>query len=340
MQNIWTPGFTGVTTFYENVNFHSVVFMSDLIPLSAFRIPHSLVEVVGLGQASLDFLGRVPSYPPEDVKSELTSLEMQCGGPASSALVTLSRLGIRTSFLGSISDDFFGREILKGLETEGVDFSCLTIRPGCTSQFAFIAISPAGRRTIFWHRGTAPPPGMKEVNLALFPHAKVLHVDGLMMEASLEAARQAKRLGWKVVMDGGTLREGSLELIAMVDVLIASEGFAAPIAGKDASPEEKIECLRRSCPGTVVITLGSRGSVGSEKRGLFFQKPFPVDAVDTTGAGDVYHGGYIYGLLQGWGMDECMAFASATAAMKCRHVGARRGIPNLEEVLRFMGESR
>jgi sulfofructose kinase len=310
---------------------------------SNFRFPHSAftlscVEVVGLGQASLDFLGSVASFPREDVKSELTGLEAQCGGPASTALVTLARFGIRTSFLGSISDDFFGKEILKGLQNEGVDFSCLAIRPGFTSQFAFIAISPAGRRTIFWHRGTAPPPRKEEVNLSRFPNARVLHLDGLMMEGSMEAARQAKRLGWKVVMDGGTLREGSLDLIRLVDVLIASEGFAGPISGEDAPPEKRLEDLRGVCPGTVIITLGVRGSIGCEDGKTFFQIPFPVDAVDTTGAGDVYHGAYIYGLLRGWRMPESMRFASATAALKCRSVGARRGIPTLDEVDRFMSE--
>ena len=309
--------------------------MSELrIPHSEFRL--SSIEVVGLGQASLDFLGKVASFPEEDVKTELESLESQCGGPASTALVTLARLGVRTSFLGSISDDPFGQEILRGLEDEGVDFSCLTVRRGFTSQFAFIAISPGGKRTIFWHRGTAPPLRREEVNLSLFRTARVLHLDGLMMDASLEAARQARELGWTVVMDGGTLREGTLDLITLVDTLIVSEGFSKPLLASDASPEEALEALRKRCSGTVVVTLGARGSIGLEDGKTFFQEPFPVDAVDTTGAGDVYHGAYIYGVLQGWKMPESMRFASAVAAMKCRSVGARRGIPNLDEVMRFL----
>ena len=109
------------------------------------------IQVIGLGQASLDYLGRIPSYPQEDRKVELMDLYMQCGGPASTALVTLSRLGVSTSFLGSISDDPFGREILKGLKEESVDTTFLKITPGYISQFAFIAITESTASIEFSH---------------------------------------------------------------------------------------------------------------------------------------------------------------------------------------------
>jgi ribokinase len=175
-----------------------------------------------------------------------------------------------------------------------------------------------------------------DVDLAAFQKARVLHVDGLMIEASIEAARQARKMGWAVVMDGGTLREGTSELVSLVDILIASEGFAGQLAGKNAPPEEALEAMLGMGPGTAVITMGAEGSIGAERGRVHFQNPFSVESVDTTGAGDVYHGGYIYGLLQGWDMTESMRFASAVAAMKCRHIGARKGIPRLDEVMRFM----
>jgi ribokinase len=290
--------------------------------------------VVGLGQASLDFLGKIRAFPLEDEKSELLELDKQCGGPASTALVTLARLGIGTSFLGSVSDDFFGQEIVKGLEEEGVDFSSLAIRPGYTSQFAFIAVNPASaKRTIFWHRGTVPPLKAEEVVLSPFRKARVLHVDGLMIHASIQAARQAREMGWTVVMDGGTLREGTLDLVSLVDILIVSERFAA---GLSDSFGKALEAMVGMGPRTAVVTLGPGGSIGSEGGRVHRQDAFPVEAVDTTGAGDVYHGGYIYGVLQGWAMEECMRFASAVSAMKCRRVGARDGIPHLDEVMAFM----
>jgi len=290
--------------------------------------------VVGLGQACVDYLGRVPFYPREDGKMELLDLQSQCGGPASTALVTLSRLGIKTSFLGSISDDPIGAEVLKGLSADRVDHSFLKISPGYTSQFAFIAVSRAsGHRTIFWHRGSAPPLKREEVDLSPFSDAKVLHLDGLMIDASIEAARQARARGLKVVLDAGTMREGSLELVSQIDVLIASARFAVPLVGEKSPAEGALEALSCLGPEEIVITLGSKGSVGWNRGKVVAQSAFPVKVMDTTGAGDVYHGAYIYGLLKGWDMKACMRFASATSALKCRAIGARAGIPTLTAVV-------
>jgi sulfofructose kinase len=299
--------------------------------------PFEEIEVVGLGQACVDYLGRVPSYPREDGKMELLDLWSQCGGPVSTALVTLSRLGIKTSFLGSISDDPIGVQVLKGLKADQVDSSFLKITPGHTSQFAFIAVSrESGNRTVFWHRGSAPPLRIQEVDLSPFSGAKVLHLDGLMIEASIEAARQARARGLRVVLDAGTMREGSLDLLPQIDVLIASARFAVPLVGENASVKESLEVLSRFGPKEVVTTLGSKGSTGWHRGKLFTQSAFPTDVVDTTGAGDVYHGAYIYGLLKGWEMGRCMQFASATSALKCKAVGARAGIPRLHEVVNFL----
>ncbi len=294
------------------------------------------IQVIGLGQACLDYLGRLRFYPEEDDKCELIDLHIQCGGPASTALVTLSRLGIKTSFLGSISDDTFGIEIIKGLKEEKVDSTYLKITPGYTSQFAFITITESGNRTIFWNRGSVPHLRAGDVNLGPFSKARILHVDGLMIEAAQEAARQARSMGLKVVMDAGTMREGSKKLASLVDVLITSERFAEPMVGSIAPPEKALVALGQLGPKEVIITLGSKGSIGLSGEEIIFQKAFPIVAVNTTGAGDVYHGAYIYGLLQGWDMHECMRFASATSAIKCREIGARKGIPYLEEIREFM----
>ena len=177
------------------------------------------------------------------------------------------------------------------------------------------------------------------MDLSPFPGAEILHVDGLMIEACQEAARQARGRGLKVVLDAGTMREGSLELASMVDVLIASEGFAEPLLGKDAPPKEVLAYLRQLGPREVVITRGTKGSMGVNGDEIIVQDAFKTDAKDTTGAGDVYHGAYIYGLLKGWNMRRCMRFASATAALKCREIGARKGIARLAEVERFLGTS-
>jgi ribokinase len=157
-----------------------------------------------------------------------------------------------------------------------------------------------------------------------------------MVEASIEAARQAKEMGFTVVMDAGTLREGYQELVCMVDVLIASERFGSALVGPDKPVHKALEVLSQWGPKEVVITLGPKGSIGWSGGERASQKAFPIDAVDTTGAGDVYHGAYIYGLLRGWNMADCMRFASAVSALKCMEIGARKGIPTLEETRDFM----
>ena len=299
--------------------------------------PSKSVQVVGLGQVCVDYVGRLPAYPDEDVKIEMQGFYTSGGGPAATALVTLSRLGVSTSLLSTISDDPFGLQITESLEKEGVDTSCLKIVSGYASQFAFIAVTAGdGKRTVFWNRSTVPPLSRKEVRLDCFPRARILHLDGLMLNASTEAAEQAKASGVTVVMDAGTLREGTLELLSLVDVLIASETFAEPMIGAKESKKEVLQKLRKLGPRQVVITLGSRGSIGLANGKVVQQGAFPVISKDTTGAGDVYHGGYIYGLLQGWHMSDCMAFASAAAALKCLNGQGWRGIPNLDDVKLLM----
>ncbi len=295
------------------------------------------VEVVGLGQACVDYRGRISSYPREDEKTELEEFRACCGGPAATAMVALSRLGVFSAFLGSISDDPFGLNILTHLRRERLDVSHLKITPGCTSQFSFIAVNQSGgKRTIFWHRGSAPPLSPKDVDLDSYRNAKVLHVDGLMMEASVEAARQAKALGMTVVMDAGTMREGAGELTRLVDVLIASRTFPQPLVGSNASPLDALHALKTLCPGRIVVTMGSSGSIGLDGSEVIRQKAFPVEAVDTTGAGDVFHGAYIYGILRGWSMDRCMRFSSAASALKCRNAWDEGdGMPDLHSVLRM-----
>jgi ribokinase len=133
-------------------------------------------------------------------------------------------------------------------------------------------------------------------------------------------------------MDAGTMREGTRELMRSVDILIASETFATPLVGAERKPEAALYALRDLGPRQVVVTMGERGSIGLDQKGIFRQKAFPVNAVDTTGAGDVYHGAYIYGLIQNWDMAGCMRFASATAALNCTKIGAQAGIPSLEAI--------
>lgn len=285
-------------------------------------------EVVGFGQCCVDYLGRVEGYPGINMKREVSGLTMQGGGPVATALVALSRLGITTSFIGKISDDYFGNFITKGLREEGVNTDHIVIEKGKRSQFAFIPIEKrSGERTIFWSRATVSPFNPEEVNKDLISSARLLHLDELMIEGSLEAAQCARCAGVSVVVDAGSYREGSLQVVALADYYITSEDFVSQYSQTDVTEEVVRNVARellRLGPKVVIVTLGAQGSLTVTKNECFFLPAFQVDVVDTTGCGDVFHGAFIYGILQNWELKRSVQFASATAALKCKALAAER----------------
>jgi sulfofructose kinase len=286
-------------------------------------------EVCGLGQCSLDYIGKVNAYPPPDAKCEFSDMVIQAGGPVATALVALARWRVSCAFVGVIGDDQFGTTIKATLDNEGVDTSGILVREGFDSQFAFIVAEPgAGRRTIFWRRPTGPPPNPEEIDYSVIRKSKLLHTDGLFIESSLAVCNEAKKAGVQVVVDGGSLREGMLDLARVSDYFLASETFAEALVGED-SPLDACYKLAELGPRVVGVTLGAKGYVALTG-GRIIQRPaYPVEAVDTTGCGDVFHGGFIYGLIQGWGIDKSLDFAAWAAAMVSLKMGGQAGIPSL-----------
>ena len=298
-------------------------------------------EVVGLGQCSLDMLGLVPRYPEADSKAELAATLIQGGGPVATALVTLARLGVRTAFLGRVGDDRYGAEIRDGLLAEGVDCSGLLAERGRSSQFAFIAVEAgSARRAIFWSRGSARPLDPAEVRAGLPRHCRVLHLDGLHQEAALAAARLARERGIVTVLDGGTFRPGIERLLPLIDHLVVSEAFARRMPGGGTAPAALQQLLNYGARAATV-TAGADGSRTLTRDGEAFHQPaLPIAAVDTTGCGDVFHGGYIFGLLRGWDLRRTVRFAAACAALKTRALGGRTAIPSLMEVETFLAHPK
>lgn len=296
--------------------------------------------VVGLGQCSLDLLGLIEQFPEVDQKTELAAPLLQGGGPVATALVTLARLGVPTAVAGRVGGDDFGRSIRAGLEAEGVDTRALLIDPGGSSQFACITVQPQqGSRNIFWTRGSAAPLTPAEIPAELITSARLLHLDGLQLEASLAAATLARQRGVVTVLDGGTLRPGMEPLLPLIDHLVVSEGFARQIA-PTATISAAIDQLLTWGAKAVTVTLGARGCLTRSSGGPLLRLPaFPVPVVDTTGCGDVFHGGYLFGLLQGWELAERLRFASACAALKTRALGGRTAIPRYPEVLAWLADN-
>jgi ribokinase len=295
--------------------------------------PTAGLRVYGLGQCSLDTLGRIEAFPPPDAKCEFTGLTVQGGGPVATALVALSRWGIACTFAGVTGDDTAGEAIRMSLAAEGIDLAGLAVRPGALSQHAFIFAEPAreGQRTIFWQRPTGAPLLPAEVDAERIRQSRALHTDGLFIEASLFAAAAARKAGVPVVVDAGTLREGMLELAKRSDCFIASEAFGRALAG-DGGVEAALERLAERGPRVAAITLGGRG-YAALLEGRHIRKPaYPAKAVDTTGCGDIFHAGFVYGLLRGWGPERSLDFGAWAAARVSRRLGGRAGIPTLRQV--------
>jgi ribokinase len=296
------------------------------------------VKVAGLGQCSLDFIAQVAGYPLEDTKEEALSVVVQGGGPVATALVSLSRLGVKTFFAGVVSDDEAGREIKRGLKAEGVGVGALKVIKGGSSQVAFIVANRTkGTRTIFWKRPTFKKGHgelkASDVKPAFIKGRKFLLLDGLMRAASVRAARLARESNVPIMLDAGRVRPGMMELAALSDYIVGAEEFALGLAPTPRAALQRLSALK---PRAATITLGARGSITWAEGKVFRTPAHRVGAVDTTGAGDVFHGGYIYGLLKGWDIKRTVEFASAFAALKCRRPGGRTGIPTLTETLKFM----
>jgi sugar/nucleoside kinase (ribokinase family) len=290
------------------------------------------IKVVGIGRAEVHHLAVVGRYPDPESRVDLAGFSIQGGGTVATALATLAGLDVKAAFIGKLSDDDFGEFILRGLKGLGIDVSGVVREPGRLSPYSFIIIeSETKRRTVFQTEGNTAPLDSSEADLACLNEAELLLVDGLQMEAQIRAAEEARRRGIKVVLDAGALSEGMGELVALSDVLIASERYASEVAPRGEIEDSLIE-LHRMGPPVVVVTMGAEGSIGLEGEKLVRQPPLQVSVVDTTGAGDVYLGGYCFGLLQGWPLERCMQVASATAGLSCRELGSRAGLPDLAEV--------
>lgn len=291
------------------------------------------IQVYGLGQCSLDYLGKIDAYPPSDVKCEFSDMVIQGGGPVATALVALAKWGLSCAFAGVVGDDLFGSMIKDSLDSEGVDTSGLLVRKGFDSQFAFIAAEPGvSRRTIFWRRPTGPPPSPEEIDYDLIRQAKVVHTDGLFAEVTLAACKAAKESGVPVVVDAGSMREGMLELAGLSDYFLSSETFANSLVGED-KPQEACERLAELGPRVVGVTLGSKGYVALVDGRIIERPAYEVEAIDTTGCGDVFHAGFTYGVVQGWDVEKSLDFGAWAAAMVSRKLGGRAGIPSLNAVV-------
>ena len=296
--------------------------------------------VAGVGHATFDVVGVLPRHLEPDGRADLSSVSLQGGGAISTALVTARALGCRARFGGRLADDDFGRFARAALVEAGVDCATLCVGPGTLSPMRFVAVDGHDRRRVVYSSsGDVPPLAAAELDLgALLAGARHLVIDGAHPEAQIVAAESARARGVGVIVDASGLRGGLGELVALADVLVASERFVAEVAPRGEIEDSLVE-LQAMGPRTVVITLGSSGSVGLSDDELVRQPAHVVDVVDTSGAGDVYLGALAAALAQGYPFARAIELASAAAALSCRALGARAALPDRAELLAFLGWS-
>jgi len=292
------------------------------------------LDCLGLGIAPVDLLMGIDKYPPPGAKIDASNLTIQGGGPIPTAMVTMARLGMKPGLLAPVGDDIFGRFVMDELKKDKVDTSCIVRKKKPTPIAAGWIEKDNGRRTIVLDLKIELKP--TDIRLDKLPKIRAVHLDGRYLPACLKLARWARKNNIPVVFDIGSLRNDVSRLIPLTDHLVVPEEFALPFTNC-RKPEKAIEKLSRICRGTVVVTAGTRGSVGySRETGFVRQKAYRVKTVDTTGAGDSYHGAYIFGLLKGWDLAERLNFASAVAAIKCTKPGGRTGIPSYRQTVDFI----
>ena len=292
-------------------------------------------DVVGMGLNSVDFLCVVPEFPSPNSKMKMLQFSKQGGGQVATAMVALSRWGVKTKYIGKVGDDELGQFSLDSIRQEAVDVSSVIIELNATSQFAMIIVDGStGERTILWNRDERLMYRKGELRKEEVCSGKILHLDGHDIHAALQCARWAREEGIPTVIDLDKAEPLTSELIKQTDFIITSSRFPTMYTGISDQKKALLE-LQKYTPGFLCSTLGDDGAVALVNGEFLHIEGCKVNAVDTTGAGDVFHSGFIYGLLQNWEVVQILRFANAAAALKCKELGGRSGIPSLEAVQEF-----
>ncbi|PYS93727.1 MAG: ribokinase [Acidobacteria bacterium] len=296
-------------------------------------------DAVGFGLNAVDHLVVVPEYPAFDTKTRLIEHTQSAGGQTASAMVGLQRLGLRTAYAGRFGTDSAGRFGLQTLRGEGVDITQTEVIEGARNQIAFIIIDArTGERTIIWDRDERLAYAADEAPTNFAVRGRVLHLDAHDPPACVRLAREARAAGTIVSADIDNIYAGLPELLPLIDVLISSCEFPVRLTGIADERAALVEVKARYGCAVTGLTRGIRGALVYHE-GVFIEAPagpVPGGCRDTTGAGDAFHAGFLYGLLQGAEIEACLHLGCAVAALKCRSLGARTALPSVHELAEFL----
>ncbi len=299
-------------------------------------------DAVGFGLNAVDHLIVVPEYPAFDTKMRLIEHQQSAGGQTATAMVALRRLGLKTAYAGRFGSDPEGHFGLETLKTDGVNVDFAEVVDGARNQIAFITIDArSGERTIVWDRDDRLAYKPAEAPVEFGPLGRVLHLDAHDPPACVRIAKAARASGTIVSADIDNVYDGLPELLPLIDIMIGSTEFPHRVTGIADQRQALIELQARFGCAIVGMTIGAAGVV-VYCEGEFIESkgyPAPGGCRDTTGAGDAFHGGFLYGFLTGEDLETSLKFANAVAAMKCSALGARTALPTEPELKKFLKNS-
>ena len=303
----------------------------------------AVFDVVGVGLNATDTMLVVPHFPAYGGKVPFLSESYSPGGQVATAMVACAKLGLRAKYIGTIGDDERGRIQMESLRGSGIDLEHVQQRSGCPNQSAYIVIDQAtGERTVFWSRPDCLRIAPEEITAEQIACARLLHIDGHDTAAVEHAARIARGQGIPVTVDVDTIYAGFERVLPLVDYLVASSEFPARWT-RIEDPFEALAAIQDEHGMRVAaMTLGAHGALARAEGRYFYSPGFVVDCVDTTGAGDVFHGAFCYSVLQKMPLAEALEFSNAMAALNCTGTGARGHIATIGEIRHLMerGERR
>ncbi len=293
-------------------------------------------DVVGVGLNATDTLILLPRFPPYGGKVPFEREVLSPGGQVASALVTCAKLGLRAKYVGTLGDDPRGAVQLESLRASGVNLDDIEVRLDCPNQSAYILVDQtSGERTVLWHRAEClriDPTSLAPEKIAC---ARLLHIDGHDTPAVSRAAEIARRRQIPVSVDVDTIYPGFEQVLPNVDDLIGSSEFPSRWTG-EADPFRALAMIQDEYRMRVAaMTLGADGSLARVEGRFIYTPGFVVDCVDTTGAGDVFHGAFCYAVIESMPVREALEFANAMAALNCTALGARGHIASLPEAQAF-----
>jgi sugar/nucleoside kinase (ribokinase family) len=293
------------------------------------------IDVLCVGHAAYDISVFVDQYPQENSKCETEALLEDCGGPASNAAYLLSKWNVTCAFAGLVGDDLYGQRIANAFRLVGTDISMLQLRPGHVTPLSVILVNKRnGSRTII-NRTRTDATFQADFHDWDDRFPRVLLFDGHTLEASLSALDAFPDA--VSILDAGSWREGTATLASKVDYVAASERFALQATGlKDLQTSEHrrqaMSILRDRFATTVIVTLGENGLIADDGGGFVHLPAFPAETVDSTAAGDIFHGAMAFAICESMPLQECLRFASSAAALSVQVRGGRTSIPTLDRV--------